>query len=107
MKDAKIVVLVTVPSAQVAEQIAVRLVERKLAACVSILPAVQSVYRWEGKVHQETELLLLVKTRLALFEDHLLPAITEIHPYKVPEIIALPIQAGLPNYLEWINQETH
>lgn len=106
MQDKKILVLITAPSLEVGEQIAQRLIERRLAACVNILPAVQSVYRWEGEVQRETEHLLLVKTRLGLFEDHLIPAVLEIHPYKIPEIIAIPLTSGLPSYLEWINQET-
>jgi periplasmic divalent cation tolerance protein len=106
MKDAKIVVLITAPSLQVAEQIAQCLVQKKLAACVNILPSIQSTYRWEGKIHHETEILLMAKTRASLFDDHLIPAVLEIHPYKVPEIIAVPVLNGLPGYLEWINQET-
>lgn len=106
MNESKIVVLITAPTVQAAQQIAQRLVEKRLAACVNILPAIQSIYRWEGKIQQETEILLLVKTSAGLFEDHLVPAVQEIHPYKVPEIIALPVLYGLPGYLEWINQET-
>jgi periplasmic divalent cation tolerance protein len=106
MQDQKIIVLITVPSLEVGERIARRLVERRLAACVNILPAVQSIYHWEGQILRETELLLVVKTRSGLFEDHLVPTVQEIHPYKVPEIIAIPLHAGLSSYLEWINQET-
>jgi len=106
MNESKIVVLITAPTVQAAQQIAQRLVEKRLAACVNILPAIQSIYRWEGKIQQETEILLLVKTSAGLFEDHLVPAVQEIHPYKVPEIIALPVLYGLPGYLEWNNQET-
>jgi len=106
MNETKIVVFITAPTLPVAEQIAKRLVERRLAACVNILPAIQSIYRWEGKIHQESEILLVVKTRDGLFEDHLIPAVLEIHPFKVPEIIAVPVMNGLPGYLEWINQET-
>jgi periplasmic divalent cation tolerance protein len=106
MQDQKIIVLITVPSMEVGEQIARRLVERRLAACVNILPAIRSIFRWESELQTESEFLLIVKTRAGLFEDHLLPTVQEIHPYKVPEIIGIPLCAGLPSYLEWINQET-
>jgi periplasmic divalent cation tolerance protein len=106
MQDQKIIVLITVPSMEVAEEIAHRLVERRLAACVNILPTIQSIFRWEGEVVNETELLLIVKTRAGLLDDHIVPAVLEIHPYKVPEIIAVPLIGGLSSYLEWIHQET-
>jgi periplasmic divalent cation tolerance protein len=104
--EGPVVVFITTPSIETGEQIARLLVERKLAACVNILPAMQSVYRWEGKVERAQETLLIVKTRAEIFESQLLAAVTEAHPYQVPEIIALPIQAGLPAYLSWIDEET-
>jgi periplasmic divalent cation tolerance protein len=99
------IVFITTPSAEVGEQIARLLVERRLAACVNMIPTVQSVYRWQGKVEQASENLLIVKTRGELFAE-LLPVVLEAHPYEVPEIITFPIQAGLPAYLNWIEQET-
>ena len=101
-----IVVFITAPSVEDGEKIARFLVEQRLAACVNMIPQIHSVYHWEGQVEQESEALLIVKTKAKLFETHLIPAVQRIHPYKVPEIIAVPIQAGLPAYLNWINQET-
>ncbi len=101
-----IVVLITVPSAEVGQQIANLLLEKKLAACVNILPAVSSFFRWQGKACQEQEALLVVKSRAELFEDRLVPAVREAHPYDVPEIIALPVVMGHQEYLDWIETET-
>lgn len=106
MADQFIVVLITAPSQEVGEQIAAALLEARLAACVNILPAVQSIYAWKGAVQNDQEVLLLVKTRLALFAERLVPAIKAIHPYEVPEIIALPVLSGSQDYLDWIAAET-
>lgn len=101
-----IVVLITVPSSEVGERIAAALLEKKLAACVNILPRVTSIYTWKGAVQKDQELMLVVKTRLELFHDRLVPAVKAIHPYDVPEIIALPLVLGSPDYLDWIAAET-
>lgn len=106
MNDQELVVLITAPSTEVAEKLAHALVEARLAACVNLLPAVQSIYRWEGQVQSEQEILMLVKTRLELFESQLVPAVKALHPYQVPEIIALPLVAGSQSYLDWIRAET-
>ena len=106
MNDQPIVVLITTPSQDVARQIAVALLEQKLAACVNVLPGVRSYYSWKGKPQEDEEVLLLVKTRAALFESRLIPAVRAVHPYELPEIIALPISFGLEGYLKWINEET-
>ncbi|MDD4004221.1 MAG: divalent-cation tolerance protein CutA [Elusimicrobiaceae bacterium] len=95
------VVLITVPDTATADTIASRLLERKLAACVHILPAIKSRYWWEGKQETASEILLTVKTETALV-PLLIRAVREIHPYKVPEIIALPVTHGNPAYLAWI-----
>lgn len=95
------VVLVTAGSQQEAEAIATSLVESQLAACVNILP-IQSVYTWQGKINQEQEWQLLIKTDLAQFSN-LEAKIRELHSYEVPEIIALPILAGSQSYLNWIS----
>lgn len=100
-----IVVFITAASRSEAEKIAEKLVETHLAACVNILPAIKSVFRWEGKVNQEEEILLIAKSEKACFEK-LQKRVQEIHGYEVPEIIALPIIAGLPEYLNWITAET-
>jgi len=87
-----------------AGRLARMLVEQKLAACVQLLP-IDSVYRWEGAVRQEAEVLLLIKTRSALAQA-VISAIKAAHSYDTPEIIALPIEAGLGDYLAWIDQAT-
>jgi periplasmic divalent cation tolerance protein len=100
-----IVVLVTCPSAAVGETIGQALVEAHLAACVNIIPRLTSIYRWEGKVVRDREVLLLVKTRAARLAA-LRRQVVALHPYSVPEIIALPVRAGLPAYLAWIADAT-
>jgi periplasmic divalent cation tolerance protein len=101
-----IVVLITVPSVEVGKQIAGLLLEKRLAACVNIVPGVTSLFTWEGKASEEQEALLIVKSREDLFENRLLPAVQEAHPYEVPEIIALPVVRGSREYLEWMEEET-
>ena len=100
-----LVVFTTLPDAGQAETLAQALVEQNLAACVNILPPVTSVYRWQGELQQDREQLLLIKTRAARY-DALMTAIKAQHPYELPEIIALPITAGLPAYLNWIDDTT-
>jgi periplasmic divalent cation tolerance protein len=95
------VVLVTASSRQEAEAIAQNLVESQLAACVNLMP-VHSIYTWQGKVNLEEEWQLTIKTDLAQFPA-LEAKIRELHSYEVPEIIALPILAGSPRYLQWIS----
>ena len=97
-----LVVLVTCPDRAVAKRLAEALVRRRLAACVNIVPGIQSVFRWKGKVEQASEILLLVKTTAKAFQ-RLRRAILKLHPYDVPEIIALPVQAGHPAYLAWVS----
>jgi len=101
-----VVALVTVPSKEVGMGIAKALLEAKLAACVNILPSISSLYTWEGEICEDEEVLLTIKTKAELFEKMFIPAIQELHPYKVPEIIALPIVIGAKNYLEWIDEVT-
>lgn len=99
-------VLVNVPPAS-AKEVARGLVERRLAACVNVIPGVTSFYRWEGKLEEDTECTLLVKTRASLMEE-LTRAVKELHPYTVPEVIALPIRSGEGNadYAKWVLDET-
>jgi periplasmic divalent cation tolerance protein len=100
-----LIVFITVPTLEVGQQIANILVESNLAACVNIVPGVTSIYHWQGEVEQADELLLIAKTRTTLF-DKLATAIKRIHPYDVPEVVAMPIIAGSNEYLAWINDET-
>lgn len=99
------IVLITSPSEQEAASLAHTLVEEQLAACVNIL-SIQSVYRWKEEICKEPEWQLVIKTNLALFET-LTARVVELHPYDVPEIIALPIIQGYSPYLHWIQEETH
>ena len=96
-----VVVLSAVASAEDAERIAEALVERHLAACVNVLPAVRSFYRWKGVLQRDEERLLVIKTRAERFEA-LREALVALHPYELPEVVALPIVAGHAPYLEWI-----
>ena len=105
MNPDAILILSTVPDAETAERIASVLVEAKLAACVNILPAVRSVYRWRGAVEKAEENQLLIKTTAARYRE-VEEAIRAHHPYEVPEIIALPVTGGLPAYLQWLTDET-
>lgn len=100
-----LLVLTNVPDATIATTIARRLVELRVAACVNILPQVQSIYRWQGMIEEAGELSLLIKTTQARYAE-LEAAIKALHPYDVPEIIAMPIVQGMPTYLNWISAET-
>lgn len=101
-----LLVLTNCPDAAVAEEIARHLVEGRLAACVNILAPCRSVYRWQGAVETAAEVPLLIKTSADRYAD-LEAALQAVHPYEVPEIIALPIDKGLPAYLDWVADETH
>jgi len=96
-----IVVYITTPDHAEAEALAKKLVEEELASCVTIIPATRSLYRWRGKVCNETESLLMVKTVRSRF-DALAARVTLLHSYDIPEIIALPVLAGSEPYLEWL-----
>ena len=97
--------LCTCPDADSAEAIATALVNERLAACVNIVPGLRSIYRWEGALQRESEWLLLIKTVAARL-DALKTRLPELHPYSVPELVALPIGEGLPAYLQWLAAET-
>ena len=105
MESQYLVVLVTTPTKEVGEEIAQKLVASKLAACVNLLPGITSIYDWEDQIHQDTEILLIIKTRATCFEA-LSETVQKIHPYDVPEIVALPITSGSKNYLDWITAVT-
>ena len=105
MENRALLVLTTVPDAAAAERIAQVLVEARLAACVNILPGVESIYRWQGAVTRSAELQLMIKTtteRYSTVEE----AIRMHHPYDVPEVIAVPIDAASSTYLRWLFEET-
>ncbi len=103
MTDA-LVVLVTAPSAEKAAELARALVEERLAACGNVVPGLRSVYRWEGRVQDDAEALLLLKTTRARFRA-LRDRVLALHPYDVPEVLALPVEAGAAPYLAWLRAQ--
>jgi periplasmic divalent cation tolerance protein len=100
-----IVILVTAGSEAEAEKIATFLVEERLAACVNILNPIRSFYRWQGKVANDREWLLIIKTQVERFAA-VEAKVKALHSYEVPEVIALPIRAGSEDYLRWLGNET-
>jgi periplasmic divalent cation tolerance protein len=103
MEEKYTVVLVTVGNEKEAEKITEKLLEKKLAACVNIVPLVKSFFWWQGKIDQAEERLLIIKTKKAVFEE-MRKLVKSVHSYTVPEIIALPIIAGEEDYLNWIEE---
>ncbi len=103
--DVAVVVLSTAPDEAEAARLARVLVEERLAACVSRAPGLKSVYRWEGAVEDADEILLIIKTHARRAPD-LTRRLRELHPYEVPEILVVPVAAGLASYLDWIRRET-
>jgi periplasmic divalent cation tolerance protein len=101
----KLVVLVTAGNMENAEKIARALVEDRLAACVNVIPEIRSFYRWEGKIADDRELLLVIKTQAGLF-DKLKERVLALHGYDLPEVIGLSIEKGHQAYLDWIAEET-
>jgi periplasmic divalent cation tolerance protein len=100
-----IVVLTTVANPIEAEMLIRSLLERRLIACGTMLPGARSLYRWEGQIADESETVILLKTRSERLHA-LETAFGDFHPYKVPELLALPVSAGLEKYVAWINDET-
>lgn len=103
MSDSAILVFCTCPSESVAKQLAHQAVQEHVAACVTLLPQVTSIFHWDGELQEDTECLMMLKTttsKYALLEALLV----QQHPYDVPEIVQVPIQAGWPNYLAWLQQ---
>ncbi len=101
-KTDRIIVLITAGSEEEAHNIAESLIKEKKAACVNILPGVDSLFWWEGKIEAARESLLLVKTKTSLFPE-IVELVKRTHSYEVPEIIALPIIAGSEDYLKWLD----
>ncbi len=98
-------VLTTVSSSDAAAELAKKLVGERLAACANLVPALRSIYRWEGKVQDENEVLVLLKTQQQHYE-RLKARLLELHPYEVPEVIGIPVERGHQAYLDWIVRET-
>jgi periplasmic divalent cation tolerance protein len=100
-----LVVFTNLPDREAALKLARGLVERRLAACVNVLNGCTSVYRWKGAVEEAQEVPVLIKARGARYEE-LEAAIRELHPYELPEVVAVPVVRGLPDYLDWVAEET-
>jgi len=99
----RLVALSTVGSAEDADRLARALVERRLAACVNVVPGVVSHYRWKGELQRDEERLLVIKTRAERIEA-LREALRELHPYELPELVAFEISEGSPEYLKWLDE---
>lgn len=99
------IMLTTCPEENIAKEISLALVNSRLAACVTVMPPGLSIYRWQDKIHEDREHVLIIKTRDKLVEQ-IISRIRTIHPYEVPEIIVLPIIQGFDAYLNWLSEET-
>lgn len=99
------VILTTVPSEEVGLRVARTLVEERLCACANLVPGVRSIYTWQGKVEDDREILVVLKTRRDLFEK-VDARIRALHPYEVPEVVMLPVEAGSERYLAWVGEVT-
>lgn len=104
MTDAKII-LVTAPDVETAGRLVHALVEERLAACGNIVPGLRSIYRWQDEVHDEAEVLIVLKTVEARVAA-VIERVPQLHPYDVPEVLVLPVEAGSGAYLEWVRQES-
>ena len=104
-EEATLLVFTNLPDRDAALAFARALVQRRLAACVNVLGGCASVYRWKGEIEEAAEVPVLVKTRATRYAE-LEAAIRELHPYELPELVAVPIVRGLPEYLDWVAEET-
>ena len=98
--------IVTAPSLDVAERLVTAIVEERLAACGNIVPGVTSIYHWNGALQRDSEVLIIFKTTRAVLA-RLMARVEEIHPYDVPEVLALPVAAGLEAYTTWVAASVH
>jgi len=102
---AELIVFITAPNEDEAVKISGGLVEARLAGCVNIVRNIRSIYNWEGKIEDDTEVLMIAKTQKHLF-DSLMKKVKELHSYTVPEIIAMPVVEGSEDYLKWLREVT-
>ncbi|MDW8478867.1 MAG: divalent-cation tolerance protein CutA [Xanthomonadales bacterium] len=102
---AALIALSTAPSGEEAARLARALVEERIAACVSVVPGLRSIYRWQGRLVEDEEWLLIIKTSPQAW-PRLAARLPELHPYEVPELVALPVSAGSPAYLAWLGEAT-
>jgi periplasmic divalent cation tolerance protein len=100
-----LLVITTLPNADAAAELAKNVVGERLAACANLIPALRSIYKWQGKVQDENEVLVLFKTRQQHYEN-LKSRILELHPYELPEVLAIPVEQGYAAYLDWLAAET-
>ena len=103
-KSEIIIVFVTVPGLREGSRISKAILTSRLAACVNVIPGVQSIYKWKGKIVQEKEAMLVLKTTRPRYRK-LEQKIKQLHPYEVPEVIAIPLIFGSPQYIEWVTRE--
>lgn len=103
--DEVVLVITNLPDRAAAVKLAQALVDRRLAACVNVLAECTSVYRWKGAVESATEVPVLIKTRAARYAE-VEAAIRSLHPYELPEIVAVPVRHGFDEYLQWVADET-
>jgi len=104
-RTGNLVVLVTCPSRKIGEMLGRTLVHERLAACVNVVPNLTSIYRWEGRICREAEVLLVIKTRRIRLPV-LIRRVRGLHPYTIPEIVALPLAGGSAPYLSWLRDST-
>jgi periplasmic divalent cation tolerance protein len=105
VNDKPVLIYSTFPSSEVAERVGRQLVEQRLAACVNILPGMTSIYRWEGKIACDSEVVMIIKTRQSLAEPGI-AAVRQQHPYTNPALLVLPVEGGSGDYLAWLLEET-
>lgn len=105
MDHEMLLIMTNAPDRDVALRMARELVERKLAACVNVLGGCTSIYAWKGAIEQADEVPVLVKARAACYPE-VEAVMRSMHPYEVPEIVAIPVTAALPDYLDWVVSET-
>lgn len=102
-KNSSSIAYVTIPDDVAAKTLAHKIINNKLAACVNIIPGITSIYSWDGKVNEDSEVLMMIKTKTSRVED-LVKFVKESHPYSIAEVISVPIEAGNPPYLDWIQK---
>jgi periplasmic divalent cation tolerance protein len=104
MSGESLVVLVTAPDVEEAARIGRALVEERLVACANIMPRLRSIYRWQDAIHDDAEVLVIIKTTATRLE-RLTARVIELHPYDTPEVLALPVAGGSEAYLDWLRQQ--
>jgi len=104
-EQSKIVIFITTSSEEEARKVANQLLNQRKAACINIVSSIDSLFWWQGKLNSARESLLIIKTKESLLPE-IINLVKEVHSYEIPEVIALPILGGNPDYLKWLNEET-